>query len=44
MNAAIIGNIAASIVIRYFGCATTTISVIKSAIENMDINTFTIKK
>lgn len=43
MNAAIIGNIAASIVIRYFGCATTTIPVLRAAIENMDTDTYTIK-
>lgn len=42
-NAAIIGNLAASIVIRYFGCATTTIPVLKSTIEKMDFDTFTIK-
>lgn len=42
-NAAIIGNLAASIVIRYFGCATTTISVLKSTIEKMDFDTFKIK-
>lgn len=42
-NAAILGNLAASIVIRYFGCATTTIPVLKSTIEKMDFDTFTIK-
>ncbi len=41
-NAAIIGNIAASIVIRYFGCATTTISVIKSTIENINFDSFSV--
>lgn len=35
-NAAILGNIAASIVIRYFGCAVTTIESIKNAIETMN--------
>lgn len=39
-NAAILGNLAASIVIRYFGCATTTIPVLKSTLEKMDMNTF----
>lgn len=34
-NAAILGNLAASIVIRYFGCATTTVDVLKNTIENM---------
>ncbi len=33
--AAIIGNIAASIVVRQFGCATTTIDEILSAVENL---------
>jgi bifunctional ADP-heptose synthase (sugar kinase/adenylyltransferase) len=42
-NAAILGNLAASIVIRYFGCATTTIPVLKSTLEKMDINNCTIK-
>lgn len=42
-NAAILGNLAASIVIRYFGCATTTVEVLKSTIEKMDMNTYTIK-
>ncbi len=43
-DAAYIGNLAASIVIRYFGCATTTIDILKSAIINMNKNTDTIKK
>lgn len=42
-NAAIIGNLAASIVIRYFGCATTTIPTLKSVLEKMDMETFKIK-
>lgn len=42
-NAAIIGNLAASIVIRYFGCATTTVDVLKSTLDKMDMNTYTIK-
>jgi len=33
--AAIIGNVAASIVVRQFGCATTTIDEILSAVENL---------
>ncbi len=43
-NAAILGNLAASIVIRYFGCATTTIPVLKETISKMDMNTYTIVK
>ena len=38
-NAAILGNIAASIVIRYFGCATTTTEAIKNAVETMQFET-----
>lgn len=34
-NAAILGNIAASIVIRYFGCAVTTAETLYSAVEKM---------
>ncbi len=43
-NAAILGNMAASIVIRYFGCATTSIPVLKEAVKKMDFDTFTFKK
>lgn len=43
-DAAILGNLAASIVIRYFGCATTNIDILKSTFLQMDDNTFTIKK
>ena len=43
-NAAILGNLAASIVIRYFGCATTTIPVLKETLSKMDMNTYTILK
>jgi len=35
VNAAIIGNIAASIVVRYFGCATTTIQDLLKAAQNL---------
>ncbi len=42
-NAAIIGNLAASIVIRYFGCATTSIQTLKSVLEKMDTDTYKIK-
>ncbi|MBQ4078538.1 D-glycero-beta-D-manno-heptose-7-phosphate kinase [bacterium] len=35
-NAAIISNLAASIVVRHFGCATTTIDVLKSTLEKLD--------
>lgn len=41
-DAAILGNLAASIVIRYFGCATTTVDILKEAIKNLDTNTFTV--
>ena len=37
-HAAIIGNLAASIVIRYFGCATTTIEELKNTLDKMDFN------
>ncbi len=43
-NAAILGNLAASIVIRYFGCATTTIPVLKDTLSKMDMTTFKIVK
>ncbi|MCD7779983.1 MAG: PfkB family carbohydrate kinase [Candidatus Gastranaerophilales bacterium] len=42
-NAALLGNLAASIVIRYFGCAVTTIPVLKTAMEKTDFNKFTVK-
>ena len=42
-NAAILGNLAASIVIRYFGCATTTIEELISTLEKMNFNTLTTK-
>ena len=35
-NAAIISNLAASIVVRHFGCATTTIDVLKSTLKKLD--------
>ena len=35
LNAAVLGNIAASIVIRYFGCATTKMEALYSAVEKM---------
>lgn len=41
--AAIIGNIAASIVIRSFGCATTSIEEIKSSLNKMNMENYTIK-
>lgn len=40
-DAAVIGNLAASIVIRYFGCATTTVSVLKSMLQKMDFGSYT---
>lgn len=42
-NAAILGNLAASIVIRYFGCATTTVEVLRDTINKMDFETYTAK-
>ena len=41
--AAIIGNIAASIVIRSFGCATTTIDEILDSLNKMNMQNYTIK-
>lgn len=38
--AAIVGNLAASIVIRYFGCATTTIEELLSVLSKIDLNSF----
>ena len=43
-NSAVLGNLAASIVIRYFGCATTSVPVLKEAVTKMDFDTFTLKK
>lgn len=39
-DAATIGNLAASIVIRYFGCATTTVDVLKNTLKDIDFNKF----
>lgn len=41
--AAIIGNIAASIVIRSFGCATTTIDEMLKSLHKMNMDNYTIK-
>lgn len=41
--AAIIGNIAASIVIRSFGCATTSIDEILASLNKMNMDNYTIK-
>ena len=41
--AAIIGNIAASIVIRSFGCATTSIDEILDSLNKMNMENYTIK-
>lgn len=41
--AAIIGNIAASIVIRSFGCATTSISELKASLNKMNMDNYIIK-
>ncbi len=42
-DAAILGNLAASIVIRYFGCATTTVDGLKKALKKLNFETL-IKK
>ncbi len=42
-NAAVLGNLAASIVIRYFGCAVTDISILKSTVEKMDFDKFSLE-
>ena len=39
-DAAIVSNLAASIVVRHFGCATTTVDVLKSTHEKMDLEGF----
>ena len=39
-DAATIGNLAASIVIRYFGCATTTVDMLKDVLKKIDFNKF----
>ena len=41
--AAIIGNIAASIVIRSLGCATTSIEQIQASLNKMNMENYTIK-
>ena len=38
--AAHLGNLAASIVIRYFGCATTTVDTLKDVLRKIDFNKF----
>ncbi len=42
-NAAIVGNLAASIVIRSFGCATTTVPILKSVLNKMNMEIYKIK-
>lgn len=39
-NSAIVSNLAASIVVRHFGCATTTIDVLKSVLTKMDLESY----
>lgn len=39
-DSAIVSNLAASIVVRHFGCATTTVDVLKSTLEKMDLENF----
>lgn len=36
-DSAIVSNLAASIVVRHFGCATTTVDVLKSTLEKIDL-------
>lgn len=42
-EAAIVGNLAASITIRHFGCATTTIKEISETLNKLDMDSFTVK-
>ncbi len=42
-ESAILGNLAASIVIRYFGCATTTIEQLKIALSKINFDTLIVK-
>ncbi|MDD3238408.1 MAG: PfkB family carbohydrate kinase [Candidatus Gastranaerophilales bacterium] len=42
-EAAIVGNLAASIVIRHFGCATTSVSEISKTLDKLNMDDFTIK-
>ena len=39
-DAATIGNLAASIVIRYFGCATTSVEILKEVMKKTDFTKF----
>lgn len=43
VQAALLGNLAASIVIRYFGCATTSIPVLKEVLLNTDTQKYCLK-
>lgn len=38
-DAAVLGNMAASIVIRYFGCATASVDILKATLKEMDFDT-----
>lgn len=42
-ESAILGNLAASIVIRHFGCATTTAKELISTLDKLDMESFTVK-
>lgn len=42
-EAAIVGNLAASITIRQFGCATTTLKEISETLNKLDMDSFTVK-
>ena len=43
LDAAIVGNLAASIVIKHFGCATTTIKELMFNLERLNMEDFTIR-
>ncbi len=43
VNAAIVGNLAASIVIRHFGCATTSVEEISETLDSLNMDNFTVK-
>lgn len=42
-ESAVIGNLAASIVVRHFGCATTTIDELLETIDQLDITNYSVK-
>ncbi len=44
LESAVIGNLAASIVVRHFGCATTTIEELSATLHKLKLENFDIKK